>query len=562
MADTSSSIKDDRAHRSVRPLVLVWLPLCCLLLNVSCSQVDDDDDTCVDKTWYRDGDGDGFGLAGSSQTSCVAAAGYVKEPGDCLDIDPATHPAAAEQCDGVDNDCDGTVDEGLEVVAGYADADADGYGDATGPVAHHCALTPGAVANALDCDDADPGIHPDADDPVCDGVDGDCDGEGGGVVAAVLDGQEWPTIATAIEAAADGDTVFVCPGIHHERLELPGARQLSLESWSGTAVDTVVDGGNSHTLLVIPAGSSVQVANLAFRNGLAESLFSLDAGPTGGAIAAMDSELTVSGCEFSGNIAAGGDGYGGAIAYVTAESLVPVQLTVDRSAFDQNAADGGGGAIWSYGMADYAVELSDSRFEGNAANDGGALYLKAFEAHIDVWLEDCDVYSNLAFSDAGGIAVDGTKSIDVSIQSSLIESNGSGENSAALDVDGHEDTVVEVSTTTISGNTAAAVHLEGWAGSVATFTDVDIRDNTATMDLPAGLRLRGEVAAFLYGGSVAANLGGGCEMEDQTSLHSVGVDWGEGEDDNLHYDVLADRSSYWFTTGEIFSCDAFQGLCH
>jgi hypothetical protein len=64
------------------------------------------------------------------------------------------NPCTSEVCNGQDDDCDGTRDEG------FADADADG------------------AAYCVDCDEEDPSIHPGAADP-CDGVDQDCDGADG-----------------------------------------------------------------------------------------------------------------------------------------------------------------------------------------------------------------------------------------------------------------------------------------------------------------------------------------------------------------------------------------------
>jgi len=46
---------------------------------------------------------------------------------DCDDLDARVHPGAAEDCDRLDNDCDGVVDErGRQPW--YLDADGDGYG--------------------------------------------------------------------------------------------------------------------------------------------------------------------------------------------------------------------------------------------------------------------------------------------------------------------------------------------------------------------------------------------------------------------------------------------------
>ena len=92
---------------------------------------------------------------------------------DCDDGDAAVGPGATERCDGVDNDCDGQVDEGL-TGAFFADADADGFGD---PAVSERACTPpeGFVTDDTDCDDADAEVHPAATE-ACNAIDDDCDG--------------------------------------------------------------------------------------------------------------------------------------------------------------------------------------------------------------------------------------------------------------------------------------------------------------------------------------------------------------------------------------------------
>ncbi|MFH1466700.1 MAG: MopE-related protein [Pseudomonadota bacterium] len=94
---------------------------------------------------------------------------------DCDDGDPAVHPGALEVCNGLDDDCDGTADNGaLDAATFYADADADGFGDPSSPTAA-CAAPSGHVEDDTDCDDTDDGVHPDAVE-TCDGADEDCDG--------------------------------------------------------------------------------------------------------------------------------------------------------------------------------------------------------------------------------------------------------------------------------------------------------------------------------------------------------------------------------------------------
>ncbi len=84
---------------------------------------------------------------------------------DCNDTAATVSPAATETCNGVDDDCDGTADDGVGAPS--------------------CALTEGVCAGAtarcgpegfLECDATDYGADYEADETLCDSLDNDCDG--------------------------------------------------------------------------------------------------------------------------------------------------------------------------------------------------------------------------------------------------------------------------------------------------------------------------------------------------------------------------------------------------
>ena len=95
-------------------------------------------------------------------------------PQDCDDFNSSTYPDAIELCDGVDNDCDEEVDEGVRFVY-YSDADGDGFGNADESISA-CDVPDGYVGVGNDCDDGLANAYPGAPE-VCDGVDNDCDEE-------------------------------------------------------------------------------------------------------------------------------------------------------------------------------------------------------------------------------------------------------------------------------------------------------------------------------------------------------------------------------------------------
>ena len=139
-----------------------------------CDGDTDEDDAIDAPTWYADADSDAYGDPDADTTSCDQPSGYVSDATDCDDDDSGSNPGESEVCDEADNDCDGTVDEGVTTTY-YDDDDGDGYGDAA-DITDACSIPSGYVSDATDCDDTDAGNYPGATE-YCDGDDNDCDGD-------------------------------------------------------------------------------------------------------------------------------------------------------------------------------------------------------------------------------------------------------------------------------------------------------------------------------------------------------------------------------------------------
>ena len=179
-ADDSDDCDDDDAS------VYDGAPEICDGLDNSCdgalanSENDDDGDGYVECTITGSGwDGDSSVVGGD----------------DCDDTTASAYPGADEYCDGIDNDCEGDIDEddALDVVTWYADADSDGYGDAS-VSDDQCEQPSAYVGDDTDCNDSDSGSYPGAPETPYDGIDQDCDGadwcdvDGDGYASDLCDG--------------------------------------------------------------------------------------------------------------------------------------------------------------------------------------------------------------------------------------------------------------------------------------------------------------------------------------------------------------------------------------
>jgi len=212
-----------------------------------CDGLDNDCDTVVDDGWDVDGD---------AWTSCGPDGVPGTADDDCDDTEAAVYPHADEICDGLDNDCDATVDADDTSFLGD-DADGDGDGallcggsdcDDSDPGVEGLDIDDDGFSSCQgDCDDLTPRVHPAAAES-CDGVDNDCNGDVDGADAGLMadaDGDGWDAEGCSLGGSDCDDNdkhVFpdpiytsgvvplcqpaIAPGFFHEwdyaRLSTPG----------------------------------------------------------------------------------------------------------------------------------------------------------------------------------------------------------------------------------------------------------------------------------------------------------------------------------------------------
>jgi hypothetical protein len=126
-------------------------------------------------SYYLDNDGDGYGNPSTGISDCTNPAGYVMDNSDCLDSNGDVYPDGAEICNGIDDNCDGNDDEGVELTTYYLDNDGDGFGGSTGSI-QSCEIPSGYIQIGGDCNDNNVNVRPTAQELCSTNFDDDCDG--------------------------------------------------------------------------------------------------------------------------------------------------------------------------------------------------------------------------------------------------------------------------------------------------------------------------------------------------------------------------------------------------
>ncbi len=373
-----------------------------------CDGVDEDcdgaiDEDAVDPTpWYHDLDGDGYGDESSGGSSCEVPSDGSTVGGDCDDDDATVHPGATEDCDGVDQDCDGEIDDdchGCDVTvpdnyatiqAAIDDVEAgstvcveagtwvenidfrgkdlwlvgiegpeltviDG-GDAgsvvrmTNGESAQARLSGFTLRNGIDAQGG--GINVQGASPrMSDLIITDCAAyDGGGIFLGGSDSELWDVQVDDCQtllSTADrgwGGGVFVTGGA-------PSFTRLRVEG-----CEALTAGGCIAVSEAAPTFQDIEIIH-CYAQGASN--------PAGGGLSLSDSGGSVNGAYIEGNGAVEGDG-GGLYLDTSDTTLVDVELA-------WNGAEDGGGAYFYYSSPDITrLSVHDNQNDGG---DGAGLYM-------------------------------------------------------------------------------------------------------------------------------------------------------------------------------------------
>ena len=389
--------------------------------------------------------------------------GFEGDSADCNDADGMVNPAAAEQCDGLDNDCNGGIDD-------VPDADGDGAGV--------CDVYP-------DCDDGDPYVHPAWVEP---------DATGGNGTQAM----PYSSIDDALSEQNCG-YVLLREGRYFEghRLDVVAA-PLEVVSVDGPLAAEVHGSGN-HGLFAVHTGP-VGFRGLLFQDG---------SEPVGAGAVEANADVAFDLCAFRYNTSEVG---AGAIAVVGAE------LVLENSTFLMNSGSSGGGVFHDGSATNSGATVAACSFVANDADFGAGAFLGGGPITVDA--------SQFLLNDArygGGLWVEGAPSLDLTSCQFHGNTTPAEDDSGGAGLVVSESLNVAVSDCLFAGNTS---QLGGGAliyQSTGTVESTSFQANWAN-SLGGALYLEGsylELLDDLFTGNEAVSGGGAIHARDDNivALH-------------------------------------------
>lgn len=298
--------------------------------------------------------------------------------GDCDDTDKNTYQGAPEICDGKDNNCDGTQADGYDAnddgqPDGASDLDKDGWSICAG-----------------DCNDSDVAISP-ALSESCDGKDNNCDGKKDNIDADRdnyslcdpagdcndNDASAHPTyVDSSFKGTAVGTLAAPYASVNSalEGLDstcrtvyiAAGTYSVNAQTFSdGRSV--TLEGADAATVSLKPAAAG-RIFSLSNRSKLVLSSLTLTGGNAtgdGGVVLAQNADVTLDGVIATGNKTSADGG----VIFVQSGKLV-----ISNAHFEGNTAGDDGGAIVVL-SGDYTDD--GSQYIGNQGAKGGAISLQS-----------------------------------------------------------------------------------------------------------------------------------------------------------------------------------------
>ena len=403
-------------------------------VDEDCDGLADNDDSSTDPSslldFYMDYDQDGYGDANMGTSACEAPTQYGTDSTDCNDTDSAINPAAAEVCDGVDNNCDLQLDDSQTVsqISGttYTDMSASFQGTSTSP-----ASVTLAGGDLLFCDGTYY-VHMVTTDDLVISASG----------AVVLDGGGTGTILHS-----DTDNLVV------------EASGVSLQNGFATnSIYVGVVGGGAINL----SGDDTQLTidSVTFSSNTAGGSSTL--GGVGGALNTQSGLLEITSSTFTGNSAS----FGGAISATG-------DVVIDQSTFTNNYGrtdflsggfeyGGQGGAINYQAESDGSIfQVSDTDFNGNTADSwGGAFATYALDSNLDPYTTTLNVtdatFTNNTAAYCGAV---GSTGGDAVFQDALFQNNIATGTGGALCLFSSESQLIDSTIEANSAEYAGAIYL-------------------------------------------------------------------------------------------------------
>ncbi len=451
---------------------------------------------------------------------------------DCNDSITAVNPNAQEICNGMDDNCDGQIDEGV-LATFYQDTDSDGYGNLSS-TQEACTAPAGYVTDPTDCNDGNASVNPGASE-ICNQIDDNCNGEvdeglptstyyqdadsdGYGnpdqplISCAQPDGyvtdnsdcddanaQVHPgmIIQDAVNAASDGDVVNICDGTYLEHLVID--KSITLEGMG----NVILDGNDDSLPLVTAEGNyAFNFDNINFTRGGAIFIY----GP---------SNVNFSDCSFYGNTTYS-NGHADVVSIYLGITVLGVFQTTDGSP---------------------ALAVTNSDFFDNDCNANDFT-----TASSCIITSGSASFENVSFenntSDEAILRTNSDLTIDNSYFYSNIVADGGETTGMVYASDGAQ---VVINNSTFTGNSAETASTILLYNSSGVTLDSCVVENNSSLDLYG--------AVLLY-------------ADTDTKFYSVDTNW----NGNDPYDVTIDigAANYDYTAGSAtnFECTGTSGSCY